>query len=146
MQMSSFWQIPELQGALKKAALVAAMVVCCGCTLVARGQDQGPIAPPPQYKVNRISAIPHPGPPPIPVEQIIQKFAAAEDLNKKAYDTYDFDQTVRVEELVDGGGKLTISGPVVARSDGHFWRVKGQLESTLTTMKLSLEEVRQMIA
>ena len=114
--------------------------------LVARGQDQGPIAPPPQFKVNRISAIPHPGPPPIPVEQIIQKFAANEDLNKQAYDTYDFDQTVRVEELVDDGGKLTISGPVVAKSDGHFWRVKGQLESTLTTMKLSLEEVRQMIA
>ena len=108
--------------------------------------DQGPIAAPPQFKVNRISAIPHPGPPPIPVEQIIQKFAANEDLNKKAYDAYDFDQTVRVEELVDDGGKLTVSGPVVAKSDGHFWRVKGQLESTLTTMKLSLEEVRQMIA
>ena len=125
---------------------IAAVVVCCGCALIAGAQDEGPVAPPPQFKVNRISAIPHPGPPPIPVEQIIQKFAANEDVNKKAYDTYDYDQTVRVEELVDGGGKLSISGPVVAKSDGHFWRVKGQLESTLTTMKLSLEEVRQMIA
>ncbi|HWF37343.1 MAG TPA: hypothetical protein VG322_02415 [Candidatus Acidoferrales bacterium] len=135
--------MPRARTALKRAALI---VLCCGYALVARAQDQGPIAPPPQFKVNRISAIPHPGPPPIPVEQIIQKFAANEDLNKKAFDTYDFDQTVRVEELVDDGGKLTVSGPVVAKSDGHFWRVKGQPQSTLTTMRLSLEEVREMIA
>jgi hypothetical protein len=126
-------------------------VVMTGCALavVARAQDQGPMGPPPKFEVNRISAVPHPGPPPIPVEQIIAKFAANEDAMKKAYAQYDFNQTVRVEELDDqpdnAGGKLTMSGEVVAKSDGHFWRVKGQPESTLTTMRLSMEEVRQMI-
>ena len=122
---------------------IAAMV--CGCTLLTRAQDQGPIAAPPKFEVNRIPAVPHPGPPPIPVEQIIQRLAANEDAMKKAFDAYDYLQTVRVEELDDSGGRLTVSGPVVSLRDGHFWRVKGQLESTLTTMRLSLEEVRQMI-
>jgi hypothetical protein len=131
-----------LRFAIKQMAFVALFF---GCALVARAQDQGPLAPPPKFEVNRIPAVPHPGPPPIPVEQIIQKFAANEDLMKKAFDGYDFSQTVRVEELEGDGGKLTIGGDVVARSDGHFWRVKGQLESTLKTMRLSLEEVRQMI-
>lgn len=119
--------------------------ILCGCAVGARAQDQGPMAAPPKFEVNRIPAVPHPGPPPIPVEQIIQKFAANEDLMKKAFDTYDFNRTVRVEELDDSGGKLTVSGPVVSLRDGHFWRVKGQLQSTLTTMRLSLEEVREMI-
>ena len=45
------------------------------------------------------------------------------------------------------GGKLTIAGEVYGHADGsRFWRVKGQLESTLKTMRLSLEEVREMIA
>jgi hypothetical protein len=131
-----------LRSAIKKIAFVA---MFCGLVLVSNGQDQGPMAPPPKFEVNRIPAIPHPGPPPIPVEQIIQKFAANEDVMKKAFDGYDFNQTVRVEELDDDGGKLTISGEVVARSDGHFWRVKGQPESTLKTMRLSLEEVREMV-
>ncbi len=57
------------------------------------------MAPPPTYDVKRIPSVPHPGPPPIPQEQIIQKFAANEDVMKKAYDTYDFTQTLRIEEV-----------------------------------------------
>jgi hypothetical protein len=113
---------------------------------LALSQDQGPTAPPPKFEVNRIPAVPHPGPPPIPVEQIIQKFAVNEDSMKKAFEAYDYTQTVRVEELDDPGGKLTIAGEVYGHADGsRFWRVKGQLESTLKSMRLSLEEVRQMI-
>ena len=44
-------------------------------------------------------SVPHPGPPPIPEQQIIQKFAANEDAAKKAYDDYTFTQTIRIEEL-----------------------------------------------
>jgi hypothetical protein len=118
----------------------------CVSVPLARAQDQGPIAPPPKFEVNRIPAVPHPGPPPIPIEQIIQKIAANEDAVKKAFEGYDFTQTVRVEELDDPGGKLTIAGDVYSHADGtRFWRVKGQLESTLKSMRLSLEEVREMI-
>jgi hypothetical protein len=133
-----------------RGAVLLAAVICgfCAQTMVVRAQDQGPMGPPPKFEVNRISAVPHPGPPPIPVDQIIAKFAANEDAMKKAYAQYDFNQTVRVEEMGDSNdanGKLTMSGEVVSKSDGHFWRVKGQPESTLKTMRLSMEEVRQMI-
>lgn len=127
----------------------ALAVLLCGCAMMVLGQDQdqgqGPMAPPPKFEVKRIPAVPHPGPPPIPVEQIIQKFSANEDVMKKVFDGYNFMRTVRIEELEDSGGKLSISGEVVSRPDGHFWRVKGQVQSTLTTMRLSLEEVREMI-
>jgi hypothetical protein len=118
-----------------------------GTVPLVRAQDQGPMAPPPKFEVNRIPAMPHPGPPPIPAEQIIQKFAANEDATKKAFEAYDYTQTVRVEELDDPGGKLTVAGEVYSHADGsRFWRVKGQLDSTLKSLRLSLEEVRTMIA
>lgn len=122
------------------------LVLFCAATWPVRAQDQGPMAPPPKFEVNRIPAVPHPGPPPIPVEQIIEKFAANEDAVKKVFETYGFTQTVRVEELDDAGGKLTVSGEVYTRSDGgRVWRVKGEPQSTLKTMRLSLEEIRMMI-
>ena len=133
---------------LLEGIAIAAMV--CGCVLFARAQDQGPIAAPPKFEVNRIPAVPHPGPPPIPVEQIIQKFAANEDAMKKALDAYDYMQTVRVEELDDSnddGGSLSAARWCRVCVTVTFGGVKGQLEfvATLTTMRLSLEEVRQMI-
>jgi hypothetical protein len=104
------------------------------------------MGPPPKFEVNRIPAVPHPGPPPIPVDVIIQKFAANEDLAKRVYDTYNFTQTIRVEELSDDGGKFTATGQVYTRPDGgRFWRVNGQPVSDLQTKHYSLEEVREMI-
>ena len=79
------------------AALAASPLVC-------RAQDAGPQAPPPKYEVNRVSAVPHPGPPPIPIPDIIQKFAANEDAAKKAYDTYTFTEAIRMQEISDPGG------------------------------------------
>jgi hypothetical protein len=102
---------------------------------------------PPKFEVNRIPSVPHPGPPPIPVEQIVQKFAANEDVMKKAFDTYDFTQTVRVEELADLGGKFTASGEVYTKpTGGRFWRLTSQPVSNMKVMHVSLEDVRAIIA
>src|ERR1700729_239380 len=97
-----------------------------------RGQDQGPMAPPPKFEVKRIPSVPHPGPPPIPQEQIIAKVAANEDAAKRVYDSYDFTQTIRLEEMTDPGGKFTVTGEEYTKPDGgRFWRVTKQPESTL---------------
>src|SRR5580704_15807376 len=93
-------------------SLCVGILLVWGAGFAARAQDQGPIAAPPKFEVNRIPAVPHPGPPPIPVEVIIQKFAVNEDLAKRVYDTYNFTQTIRVEELSDDGGKFTATGQV----------------------------------
>ena len=105
------------------------------------------MAPPPKFEVKRIPSVPHPGPPPIPVEEIIQKFAANEDAMKAVYVTYDFTQTVRVEELTDPGGKFTATGEVYTKPGGaRYWRVTEPPQSNLKIMHFSLEDVRAMVS
>src|ERR1700720_2098669 len=105
------------------------------CLAPARSQDQGPIAPPPKFDVKRIPSVPHPGPPPIPEQEIPWRLGARADAMKKAQDTYNFTQTIRFEELSDIGGKLTVLGEVYTRPDGgRSWRVAQQ---RITNLKQS---------
>jgi hypothetical protein len=127
------------------AILIAALL--CSAALPARAQDQGPMAPPPKFEVKRIPTVPHPGPPPLPEQVIIQKFAANEDVAKRIYDTYNFTQTIRVEELSTPGGKFTVTGELYTRPDGaRYWRVTKRPESTLKNTVYSLEDVRTMVS
>ena len=108
----------------------------------ARAQSTGPIAPPPKYEVKRIPSEPHPGPPPIPEQEIIQKCAANEDVMKQQYETYDFTETIRIEELADPGGKFSVTGEVYTRPDGQrYLRVVKPPESDLKVEHFSLEDV-----
>jgi hypothetical protein len=123
-------------------AFLCAAALLFGAMAV-RAQDPGPQAPPPTFKVERIPAEPHPGPPPIPIEVIIQKFAANEDVMKKAYDTYDFTQSIRLDELTDPGGKFSVTGDVYTKADGlRYMRVTKPAETSLKLMHFSLEDVR----
>jgi hypothetical protein len=128
---------------LVTAALAAVALVLAPA--VVRGQDdgQGPIAPPPKYEVKRIPSVPHPGPPPIPQQEIIRRLAAAEDAARKIYETYDFMQTIRIEELSTPGGKFTVTGEEYTRPDGQrMWRVVKPPESNLKLTHYSFEDVR----
>src|SRR5271167_1758026 len=87
-----------------------------GASLTARAQgDAGPLGPPPKFEVKRIPSVPHPGPPPIPEQEIIRRFAASEDAAKKVYDSHDFVQTIRIEEMTNPGGKFTVTGEEYTR-------------------------------
>jgi hypothetical protein len=119
---------------------VAALLFYVGAL---QAQDAGPQAPPPTFKVERIPAEPHPGPPPLPVDEIIHKFAGNEDVMKKVYDTYDFKQSIRLDELTDPGGKFSVTGEVYTKADGlRYMRVTQPAESSLKLMHFSLEDVR----
>jgi hypothetical protein len=118
-----------------------------GIAAAARAQnpqsDQGPMAPPPKFEVKRITAEPHPGPPPIPESEMLQRMAANEDVMKKEYSTYDFTQTVRIEELDNPAGKFTVTGEVFTKQDGErFFRVVKQPESDLKQTHFTLADVR----
>jgi hypothetical protein len=105
--------------------------------------SKGPIAPPPKYEATRVSNEPHPVAPPIPEEEIVKKFAANEDVMKKAYDAYTFSQTIRVEEMTDPGGKFTATGEISFKPDGQrYMRVTKPPESDLKITNFSLEDVR----
>jgi hypothetical protein len=123
-----------------------ALLFAAGRT-AAQDNNQGPMAPPPKFEVHRMPSVPHPGPPPIPEQQIIQKFATNEDLAKKAYDTYSFTLTIRIEELADPGGKFTAVGESYLKPDGQrYWRVAKPLQSTLKLTSYTLEDVRPVIS
>jgi len=115
-----------------------------GAALTARAQgDAGPLGPPPKFEVKRIPSVPHPGLPPIPEQEIIRRFAANEDAARKAYLTYDFEQTIRIEEMSNPGGKFTVTGEEYTRPDGQrFWRIVKPAESTLKLTHYSFEDVR----
>src|SRR6202021_1542299 len=128
-------------GAFRWVLAAIAALLCTASPL--RAQDPGPQGPPPTFKVERIPAEPHPGPPPLPVEEIVQKFAANEDVMKKAYDSYDFTQSIRLDELSDPGGKFSVTGEVYTKADGlRYMRVTKPAESSLKLMHFSLEDVR----
>ncbi len=115
-----------------------------GAAVTARAQgDAGPLGPPPKFEVKRIPSVPHPGPPPIPEQEIIRRFAANEDIAQKVYLTYDFQQTIRIEEMSNPGGQFTVTGEEYTRPDGlRFWRVMKPAESTLKLTHYSFEDVR----
>jgi hypothetical protein len=128
----------------KRFLLIIPSVLLLFFAASARAQDSpGPMAPPPKFEVKRIPAEPHPGPPPIPEQEIIRKFAASEDVMKQKYESYDFTQTIRIEEMADPGGKFSVTGEVFTRPDGQrFLRVAKQPESDLKVEHFSLEDVR----
>jgi len=137
-----------IRAVVTAAALMLLFLMTAG---LARAQDQdnqqGPMAPPPKFEVHRMPSVPHPGPPPIPEQQIIQSFAANEDAAKKAYDDYSFTETIRIEELMDPGGKFTAVGESYIKPDGiRYWRVTNPPQSTLKLTSYTLEDVRTIIS
>jgi hypothetical protein len=131
--------------AILVAALSAGFLVFCPG---AGAQDQaGPLPPPPKFEVRRLPSVPHPGPPPIPQQEIIQRFAANEDLMQKIYKTYTFTQTARVEEFINEGGKFIVTGQVYTKPDGkQYWRISGRPLSSLKTTTLTMEDVQTIAA
>lgn len=113
----------------------------------AQDNSQGPIAPPPKFEVKRIPTEPHPGPPPIPQQQIIAKVAANEDAAQMAYASYEFTESIRVEELTNGGGKFSATGYSYLKPDGQrYWRATTPVASDLKTVKYDMPDVQTMIS
>lgn len=106
-------------------------------------QTAGPIAPPPTFELKHIPVKPEPATPPIPADQIIQKFTQNEDLNKKAYDADTLDQSVKVQELASDGGLFELDGVQYTKTDGeHYESVVKPPTSNLHYTEFSLEDVK----
>src|SRR5487761_43992 len=121
-------------------AILAAIVVAA---IPASAQVAGPIKPPPDFKAKRIPVQPHPGPPPLPADKIIQRFTQNEDLIKKMYDAGSVDQTIKVEELANNGGRFTFTGLQYTKPNGQrYERVIKPPTSDLHDTEFSLEDVK----
>jgi hypothetical protein len=130
---------------MRKQSLSLAVIVALGCApTVLRAQDEGPMAPPPTINVKRLPSLPHPGPPPIPEQEIIQRFAANEDTMKKAYDLYTFTQTVRFEEETNPIAMLTATGDTYFKDDERYWGVTKETKPLAMMTHFTLQDVMDM--
>lgn len=136
---------PSMRAIAYRALLSIGLLLGAGIVLRAQDDAQGPIAPPPKLEVKRVPSVPHPGPPPIPEQEIIQRFAANEDVMKKAFDTYTFTKTIRYEEMTDPGGMVSASGETYFKPDGQrYWGVANAPRPTLKLTQYSLQDVIAM--
>jgi hypothetical protein len=127
---------------LRRSSILIAGLLALPCCAFAQDQA-GPMPVPPKFEVRRLPSVPHPGPPPIPEQEIIERFAANETKMQKVYKTYTFTQTARVEEFTNPGGKFIVTGDVYTRADGNqYWRISGRPFSSLKTTTLTMEDVR----
>ena len=136
---------------MRKTMLSAAVpILClaaCPALLFAQSDNQGPMAPPPKFEVRRVPSVPHPGPPPIPEQQIIQRFAANEEVMKQAFDTYTYTETIRFQEMTDPGGMVTVTGETYLRPNGErFLRMTKEPPSNLKITHFSAQDVAAMAA
>jgi hypothetical protein len=123
------------------------LLILSSAALPVRAQVVGPIAPPPKFEAKRIPAKPNPGAPPLPAEEIIRRFSANEDQIKKAFDAETYDQSVRVEELVENGGQFEFTGHVYTKPNGErYVRVVSPPVSHLKYTEFSLEDVKTVDA
>jgi hypothetical protein len=126
--------------------LMILLIVATLLPLLARAQDEeGPMEVPPTINIKRLPSVPNPGPPPIPEQEIIQRFAANEDVMKKAYDLYTYTQTVRFEEESNPGGALTAAGATYFKDGERYWSVTKEPTPTLKALPYTtLQDVMGM--
>ncbi|MDE3110590.1 MAG: hypothetical protein KGL02_11695, partial [Acidobacteriota bacterium] len=74
-------------------------------------------------------------------------FADNEDAEKKIYDSEDFVQDVRIEELSSPGGSLEVIGHSYSRPDGaRTWRVLRPIQSTLKLTSFTMDDIQQIVS
>jgi hypothetical protein len=140
--------------AIARASLLAGAATCVAFLLavaiprtLSAQEAQGPLPPPPKFEVKRIPSVPHPGPPPIPLETIVQKLAANEDAEKKIYDSSEFVQDVCIEELSNPGGSLDVIGRQYTKPDGtRSWRVLRPIQSTLKLTSFTMDDIQEIVS
>lgn len=117
-------------------------------TVLAQDPRQGPIQPPPGRDVKRIPAGAPPEPPPIPTEQIIERFLQKEAETKQAHERFNYRLTVRVQEFDESGsaaGDWRVTSDIVFKPDGtRVGRVIEQPTSTLKRSDFTLEDLQEM--
>lgn len=121
--------------------VLAAMIAAAAGPACA--QSVGPITPPPTFELKKIPVKPQPPAPPIPADEIIQRFTRNEDLNKKLYDADMLDETFRVEELASGGGSYELTSEEYTKPDGQrYASIMKPPTSNLHYTEFSLEDVK----
>ncbi len=118
------------------------------CLLAVGALAQGPIPSPPGAEGKRPSSAPTAEPPPVPVEEIIRRFAAKESEFKNARDNYTYTQLLRVQEYDShgspGGEFRRTSEIVFTPEERRFERITYAPPPTLRMVSLSREDIEDL--
>lgn len=133
---------------MKSPTIAVALVALIAATATPiRAQVSGPVTPPPKSEVKRIPAQPEAKTPPIAAEEMVHRIVANEEIMKKAFDQFSFNQTVRVKEMTEPAGEFIVSGEMYVKSDGQrYERIVKQPVSTLKQTAFTLEDVKTIIS
>ncbi len=130
-----------LMKTLQKTALLAAILICSAA--VTRAQDSnGPLTPPPEHDVHRVTTTqPVEAPPAMAPTEIIKSFAEKEDQFTRARVNYGYKKTIKLTEFGNDGqpsGEFQLTVAAVIDSEGRvFEKVIDQPTPTLRAINLS---------
>ena len=106
---------------------LASLLVFLWTALRATAQENpsGPLAPPPEHKIERVIGVAQPeAPPSLPPAQIISALAKKEDLNFAERPLYSYRRTVRIQEFGPDGklaGEYNATYQAVRSSSGQLY-------------------------
>ncbi len=114
-------------------------------------QSQGPMTPPPARRdVKRISSDTKEVAPPIPPEEIIKRFSTKEADSKKAFDTSDYQFTLKIVEYDPDGsaaGDAQLVSKIYFKPDGlRYGGIIEQPDASLKRVNFSLVDLQDLAA
>jgi uncharacterized protein YlzI (FlbEa/FlbD family) len=117
-----------------------------GPALFAQDAPQGPIAPPPDHRVVRLSSEPEPpAPPSLPEPEIIRRFSQKEDEYLATRMHFTYKKTIRIEEFGPDGkpsGEFVLVMEPARDADGKLYeRVVQRPQSTMQHFFLRSEDL-----
>ena len=112
----------------------------------AQDAPQGPMAPPPDHHVVRLSNVPEPpAPPSLPESEIIQRFSQKEDEYLATRTHFSYKKTIRIEEFGPDGkpsGEYVLVMELARDADGKLYeRVVQRPQSTMQHFFLRSEDL-----
>ncbi|HTP69931.1 MAG TPA: hypothetical protein VMJ35_13570 [Dongiaceae bacterium] len=103
-------------------------------TVVAQENPAGPLTPPPEHEVKRVTGVlKAEAPPSLPPAQIIQGFAKKEDVYLNARPQYSYRKTIRIQEFGPDGrpsGEFIATYDAARSSDGKLYEKATEAPAT----------------
>lgn len=145
--------IPANSASLKtlKSVLLAALAGFLWTASSASAQENtpGPLAPPPEHKIERVVGVAQPeAPPSLPPAQIISTFTKKEDLYQAERPLYSYRRTVRIQEFGPDGkptGEFNATYQAVRSSGGQLYeKALAAPESSLQYVQFEPDDVHYL--
>jgi hypothetical protein len=135
--------------ALAKSAFAVALAICGASGARAQNPPTGPLTPPPEHDVHRVTTTqPAEAPPSLPPEQIIKEFAEKEEKFLRARVGYGYKKSIKVTEFGHDGqpsGEYQLTVQMVLDSEGRpYEKMVDQQASTLHALTLTPDNVKMI--